>query len=464
MGDKNHLYFGDNLSVLRRDIKSESIDLVYLDPPFNSDRDYNQIFTNKQGDKASAQIKVFEDTWHWNNEAEKLFLETIEYYSNSLVSNFLISMRQFLGTNKMMAYLTMMAPRLLELYRVLKPDGVLFLHCDPSSAHYLKLLLDAVFGFRNFENEIIWCYRQGGRGKRNFAKKHDTLFFYAKNDNYTFNSDEIRIPYNGTGGYVNNNNGNVVNGKRYKPNPKGKIPEDWWDIPALTPTSKERVGFPTQKPVALLERIILATTDEDDVILDPFCGCGTAIVAAQRLKRKWIGIDVTHIAIHTIKERLNNEFGFLNDYKVDGEPIDIDGARELASNNRFQFQVWAVSLLGIDYKSDFNSLKKGADGGVDGVRYFQNGEIGNLKKCIIQVKSGKVSVKDIREFDSVIKRESAELGVFLTLKQPTKPMINEAASAGFFTNYRGIEYPVIGIVEVKDLLTHKIKPHNIFPD
>ncbi|MDN4608195.1 DNA methyltransferase [Sporosarcina highlanderae] len=225
----NKLFFGDNLSVMKREIGSETVDLIYLDPPFNSNRDYNQIFTNMEGEKSSAQIKVFEDTWYWNNDAEKIYLETIKYYNNHLVSNFLISMRQFLGTNQMMAYLTMMAPRLLEMYRILKPNGVLFLHCDPSASHYLKLLLDAIFGFRNFENEIIWCYRQGGRGKRSFAKKHDTIYFYAKNKDYTFNADAIRIPYVGTGGYINNKNngGNLVNGKLYKPNPKGKIPEDW---------------------------------------------------------------------------------------------------------------------------------------------------------------------------------------------------------------------------------------------
>lgn len=462
---QNLLYFGDNLTVLRNSIKKETVDLIYLDPPFNSSRDYNQIFTNNEGDKSSAQVKVFEDTWFWNNETEKLYLETIRYYNNDLVSNFLISMRQFLGTNQMMAYLTMMAPRLLEMYRVLKPNGVLFLHCDPSASHYLKLLLDAVFGFKNFENEIVWCYRQGGRGKRNFAKKHDTIYFYAKGKAYTFNADDIRVPYHGTGGYQTSGNGVTnPNGRNYKPNEDGKIPEDWWDIPALPPLSKERVGYPTQKPLALLEKIISATTNKGDIILDPFCGCGTAIVAAQKLERNWIGIDVTHIAITTIKDRLQSEFGMLNNYRVDGEPIDMEGAIELAINNRFQFQIWALSLLGINYKEDYNALKKGADGGIDGIRYFEDGEVGKLKKAIIQVKSGKVSVKDIRELMSVTEREGAEIGIFVTLQPSTKPMEHEAAGAGIFESYRNIQYPKIRIVKVEDLLNHRIMPHNIFPD
>ncbi|WP_175615757.1 DNA methyltransferase [Piscibacillus halophilus] len=372
-------------------------------------------------------------------------------------------MRQLLGTNKVLAYLTMMAPRLLELYRVLKKDGVLFLHCDPTASHYLKLLLDAVFGYKNFKNEIIWCYRQGGRGNKYFPKKHDTIFFYTKGESYTFNADSIRIPYHGTGGYQTSGKGVTnKNGKTYKPNEKGKIPEDWWDIPALAPMSKERVGYPTQKPLALLDRIIKVGSNEGDLVLDPFCGCGSAIVSAQNNNRKWIGIDVTHIAITTIKERLNNNFNLLNDYTVHGEPIDIEGAIELSQNNRFQFQIWALSLIGINYADDYNSIKKGPDGGVDGVRYFEKGN-GVLSKAIIQVKSGKVGVKDIREFNAVIEKENAAIGVFITLKTPTKNMVSEAAGAGTFNHVDGKIYPKISIVTIEDLLKHSHLHNAIFP-
>lgn len=420
-----------------------------MDPPFNSNKDYNQIFiTNKK--PSDAQVKVFQDTWSWDNDVEKLYLETVKYCKNNKVSEFLIAMRQLLGNNSMMAYLTMMAPRLLQMHRVLKNTGTLFLHCDPSASHYLKLILDAIFEYTNFRNEIIWCYRQGGRGKRIFARKHDTIFFYSKGAKYTFNSDNIRIPYNGTGGYVSNNNGNVVNGKRYKPNPLGKIPEDWWDIPALTPTSHERVGYPTQKPQALLERIILSVTNPDDIVLDPFCGCGTAIVAAEKLNRRWIGIDVTHIAITTIKKRLEKTFPNLSPYKVKGEPIDYAGAMELAQNDRYQFQIWALSLLGVN-----SGMRKGADGGIDGIYYFEGDIPEKLEKCIIQVKSGKVSVKDIRELSSVVTREKAALGILLTLLQPTKNMITEVSSFGFYKASNGQNFPVIQIVKIEELLKYE---------
>lgn len=446
---QNLLYYGDNLKILMNNIDDKSVDLIYLDPPFNSNRDYNQIFTSNEK-PSDAQITVFEDTWNWDNDVEKLYLETVKYCNNNKVSEFLILMRQLLGNNAMMAYLTMMAPRLLQMHRVLKNTGTLFLHCDPSASHYLKLLLDAVFGYTNFRNEIIWCYRQGGRGKKTFAKKHDVIFFYSKGHKYVFNADDIRIPYNGTGGYVSNNNGNVVNGKRYKPNPLGKIPEDWWDIPALTPTSHERVGYPTQKPQALLERIILSVTNPGDIVLDPFCGCGTAVVAAEKLKRHWIGIDVTHIAITTIKKRLEKTFTNLSPYSVKGEPIDYAGAIELSQNDRYQFQIWALSLLGLN-----SGMKKGPDGGIDGIHYFESDKPCKLEKCIVQVKSGKVSVKDIRELNSVVTREKAALGILLTLLQPTKNMLIEASTFGFYKTLSGQEFPIIQIVKIEELLRYE---------
>lgn len=458
---ENLLFYGDNLSVLRKEIQANSIDLVYLDPPFNSSKDYNQIFT-ENGKKSKAQVIVFEDTWHWDNDVEKLFFETVKYCGNDHVSKFLISMRELLGSNNMMAYLTMMAPRLIELYRVLKKTGTLFLHCDPSSSHYLKLLLDAVFGCNKFRNEIVWCYRQGGRSNKMFGRKHDIIFFYSKSKKfiYTFNGDDVRIPYHGTGGYQTSGKGVThKNGKTYKPNPKGKIPEDWWDIPALTPLSKERVGYPTQKPLLLLERIISACSNKGDIILDPFCGCGTAIVAAEKLERNWIGIDVTHLAITTIKERLLKNFGFKITYSVKGEPIDLAGARELAKSDRYQFQIWALSLIGIRNTS---GMTKGADGGIDGIKYFEDGEKPTLKKCIIQVKSGKVSVRDVRELHSVVEREKASLGLLITLNKPTRNMVQEAATYGLYETTKGEKIPIIRIVEVQQLLDHSIN-NELFP-
>lgn len=371
-------------------------------------------------------------------------------------------MRELLGANTMMAYLTMMAPRLIELHRVLKKTGALFLHCDPSASHYLKLLLDAIFGYHRFRNEIIWCYRQGGRSNKMFGRKHDIIFFYSKSKKYiyAFNADDIRIPYHGTGGYQTSGNGVThKNGKTYKPNPKGKIPEDWWDIPAITPMSKERIGYPTQKPLALLERIIAACSNKNDIILDPFCGCGTAIVAAEKLGRNWIGIDVTHLAITTIKDRLLNDFGFAITYTVKGEPIDLEGARKLAVDNRLEFQKWALSLIGIRNTS---GMKKGADSGIHGVKYFEDGDVHILIKGVVQVKSGKVSVKDIRELHSITEREKASLGLLMTLNEPTRNMLQEAAGYGLYMSSKGKKYPKIQIAKIEDLLSHN-KQNELFP-
>lgn len=456
---ENILYYGDNLKILRNELIDESVDLIYLDPPFNSNRDYNQIFT-QNGQQSKAQIMVFEDTWGWNDDVEKLYFETVRNSGNDQVSRFLVSIRQLLQNNNMMAYITMMAPRLIELHRVMKKTGNLFLHCDPSASHYLKLLLDAIFGFKNFRNEIAWCYRQGGRGKKTFAKKHDTIFFYTKSGNYTFNVDEVRIPYHGKGGFQTSGNGvSNPNGKQYLPNPKGKIPEDWWDISALPPMSKERVGYPTQKPLTLLKRIISSCSNEGDVVLDPFCGCGTAIVAAENLNRRWIGIDITHIAITTIKERLDKEFGIhLKPNKVTGEPYDLDGAKDLANRDRFEFQKWALnSLLGIK-----NTMKKGADGGIDGVYYYEDGL--QIRKCIAQVKSGKVSVRDVRELQGVVNREKVELGLLITLQSPSKNMIQEAASFGIYERSNGKQYPIIQIIQVEELINHSKFLHTILPE
>jgi site-specific DNA-methyltransferase (adenine-specific) len=448
------LYYGDNLKVLRNEFPDESVDLIYLDPPFNSNRDYNQIF-NKGDNTSQAQVAVFEDTWNWDHETEELYFETISKSTNERLSKLLVAFKDFLGPTKMMAYVTMMAPRLFELHRVLKKNGSLFLHCDPTASHYLKLLLDAVFDVKNYRNEIIWCYRQGGRGRKKFAKKHDTIFFYSKNNKYTFNLDDIRVPYHGSGSFVRQ--GTVINGKRYKPNPKGKIPEDWWLIEALNPMSSERVGYPTQKPLELLERIIKACSNSGDVVLDPFCGCGTSIIASEKLGRNWIGIDITHISIATIKYRIERDLGYVPDYDIKGEPADLDGAFELANEDRHQFQIWALSKLGI---RSTNEWKKGADGGIDGIQFFRNGD--EVGKSIAQVKSGKVSVKDVRELYGVVKREGAKIGVLITLNKPTRVMVKEASTFGLFT-INSKSFPVIRVVEVEEILNGKVRIDDLLP-
>ncbi|QNO14098.1 restriction endonuclease [Alkalicella caledoniensis] len=447
----NKLYYGDNLNILKV-IPTGSIDLVYLDPPFNSKKDYNLLFKNESGLKSEAQIRAFSDTWKWDINAERTWSHIVSCMKPSTIS-LLSSLRQFMGENSVMAYLVMMAPRLDEMHRILKDTGSIFLHCDPTSSHYLKLLMDSIFLPENFRNEIVWCYRQGGRSTRHFPRKHDIILFYSKTDNWTFNPDSVRIPYHGTGGYQTSGNGVTnPNGRNYQPNPDGKIPEDWWDIPAIPPMSKERIGYPTQKPLDLLERIISSCSNEGDVILDPFCGCGTTIVAAEKLKRKWIGIDITNLAITLVLTRLEQFFGpRLSLYSIEGTPVDIDGAKTLASQDRYQFQWWALGLIGA---RPLENNKKGPDGGVDGFIFFnyelQSSRVG---KVVVQVKSGKVSVTTIRELSTVRRNQDADIAVLLTLEPPTQGMKREAACEGFFTClYDGRLYPRVQILTIEETL------------
>lgn len=476
---ENVLYYGDNLKVLREHIKDNSVDLIYLDPPFNSKADYNILFKEPTGKPSEAQITAFEDTWHWTEETERTFQEIVEIAPANVVE-MIRAFRQFVGNNDVMAYLTMMCIKLLELKRALKDTGSIYLHCDPSASHYLKIVMDTIFGKKNLRNEIVWCYKSRPVSKRYFCKKHDIIFFYSKTDEYYFDwkanlqplspltikkykyEDEIGMYRLG---------GRGIKGSPIKSakdvDPKWEIEhpelvvrdylkegyplEDYWFINIINQSAKERLGYPTQKPEALLERIIKASSDKDSIILDPFCGCGTTVAVAQRFKRNWIGIDITHLAINLIKLRLKGMYGLepKKDYKIVGEPEDLAGAKELALQNRYQFQWWALSLIDI---KPYGDKKKGADTGVDGVSHFMVGK-DEYKKVIAQVKSGNVSVKDIRDFSHVLDRENAEIGIFVTLEQPTKPMITEAVSKGFYkSRHFNKNFPRIQILTIEEIL------------
>ena len=465
----NHLYYGDNLDILRTEIAPESVDLIYLDPPFNSNASYNVLFRSPEGSKSKAQIEAFDDTWHWGEDAESCYNKVLES-GNTRTIEMLRAMREFLQRNDMMAYLAMMAVRLLELHKVLKPTGSLYLHCDPTASHYLKILLDSVFGERNFGNEIVWCYTQGGRPKKGFPRKHDTIFRYSKSQNYIFNVDQIKISYellskksedsftklDEEGRYYKEvyGPGKKKKYKYYKD--EGKIPYDWWtDIHKMTGRTaaskkSDYLGYPTQKPLTLLERIVKASSNEGDVVLDPFCGCGTTIHAAEKLRRKWIGIDITHLAISLIEKRLNDAFPEIK-YEVYGTPKDWAGAEALALTDKYQFEWWAVSLVNAQ---PWGGKKKGADKGIDGVIYF-TGKDNKTEKAIVSVKGGKnVGVAMIRDLVGVLKRENSPIGLFLTLAKPTRDMIREAAAAGIYDAY-GIKCPRVQILTIKELLEGK---------
>ncbi len=450
---KNQLYYGDNLNILREHVKDESIDLIYLDPPFNSNADYNVLFKEQSGEESAAQITAFEDTWHWTEESEVVYYETIKNAPENL-SNLIQAYRSFLGTSNMMAYLTMMAPRIMELHRVLKHTGSIYLHCDPTASHYLKLVLDSIFGQKHFQNEIIWYYRGGAVSKRRYGRRHDILFYYTKGDTATFNVDEVRTPYSAETLERLKYKAKAFRRNKvydsYEANTLGKHPDDVWELQPLMPSSRQRLGYPTQKPETLLERVIKASSNKDDVILDPFCGCGTTVAVAEKLHRKWIGIDITHLAISLIRNRLQDSFGKdLTPYEVIGEPKDLSSAEALALHDRYQFQWWAVGLVGGRPAQD---KKKGKDFGIDGNLYFIDDTSGKAKKIIISVKSGNIKSGDVRDLKGVMEREKAQVGAFITLKPATKDMTKEAVTAGYYESPNYGNFPKIQILTIEEIL------------
>lgn len=466
---ENVLYYGDNLDILQRYIKDESVDLIYLDPPFKSNQDYNVLFAEKNGSKSKSQIKAFEDTWIWDEAAVNTYAEMVQK-GPERVSQALQGFRKFVGPNDMLAYLSMMAPRLIQLKRVLKPTGGIFLHCDPTASHYLKVLMDAVFGGQNFRNEVVWHYGQRTAFHRgHFSRKHDIILFYAKSKATIVNKVEIRwkkedflkhrhdVKRDEDGEeYIYSDGGKK--GVRYlRPVEevlvKGKPLDSVWDIPLLNASAKERLGYPTQKPEVLLERIVKASSNEGDVVLDPFCGCGTTVAVAQKLDRQWIGIDITHLAITLIKHRLQSAYGDKVTYEVVGEPVSLPDAKALAKQDPYQFQWWALGLVGARPVEQ----KKGADKGIDGRLYFHDDiETDKTKQIILQVKSGHVGPALIRDLRGVLEREKAEMGVFVTLEKPTKSMRAEAASAGFYHSpWQNKKHPKLQIITITDLLEGK---------
>lgn len=458
----NRLYFGDNLEVLRGLIPDESVDLVYLDPPFNSKRNYNIFLKSPEGLDSHAQLTAFDDTWRWGAQAEVEYDDVLGG-KNTDVASLLKALREFMSESDTMAYLTFMANRLVELHRVLKPTGSVYLHCDPTASHYLKLLMDAVFGSKNFQNEIVWSYRGGGISASRWGRRHDILLFYSKGDTWTFNADPVREEYSPESlerlKYKARSFRANKTYENYEANPLGKHPDDVWPMQPIMPSAKERLGYPTQKPIALLERVILASSNEGDVVLDPFCGCGTALHAAQLHGRAWIGIDVTHLAVALVERRLKAAFPKVR-FEVHGTPTTLDGAAELAERDKYEFQNWACSLVDVwPYKAG----KKGADQGIDGVRWFKDIDKATRdrvdRKIIVSVKGGKnVGVPMVRDLVGTMKRVEASIGLFITLAQPTQPMKAEAAAAGLYEAANGQKYPRVQILTVAGLLDGSERP------
>jgi DNA modification methylase len=509
----NQLFYGDNLEVLQKHIDDESVDLCYVDPPFNSKRNYNQIYNNIGKDDI-AQTQTFVDTWSWGNLAELQLdmLRKESQYTRRLVDT-ILGLEKILGKGSMLAYLVNMAVRFVEIWRVLKPTGSFYVHCDPTASHYLKIILDAIFCDRSgkFNNEIIWRRHYSHNDGKKFGCIHDTIFYYTKSKNYTYHRQHFEYDADYIAKHYNNED---EGGRKFrsvsmnaagqgKPRyfgekllapPKGRhwiwtqdrinkaldegkifftskgvprykqfldemkgvpVQDTWTDFYSLSSHDKERLHYATQKPLALLERIIKASSNEGDVVLDAFCGCGTTVDAAHSLNRKWIGIDITSNAVLLIIKRLVDRYGkdILDDIIISGIPSDIESARALAHNQddrlRKEFEKWAI-LTYTESHAKIND-KKGSDRGIDGIAY-----IFGDNKVLFSVKSGNVSVKDVRDLRGVMDREKAAAGVLLTLEESTKPMLQEAAASGHVDDVPGLtmpqKTPKMQIVTIQEIL------------
>jgi len=531
---KNLLCFGDNLDSLSdHDLfPDECVDLIYLDPPFNSQQSYNVLFKEATGTPAAAQIKAFEDTWTWDMSANEAV--TRIHHDRGVpepVVELMKTFMNFLKASPMMAYLVQMAIRLVHMHRVLKKTGSLYLHCDPTASHYLKLILDAAFDPRNFVNEIVWRRTTAHSNVyRAYGDITDTIFFYTKTPSYAWNqvykalpteelerrfpkldpdgrrwrSENLRNPGKRPNLYYPYT---ASNGVTYLPHPNGwtcsiermreldrqgrlhfpakpggrlrlklyadefpgvKLQNLWDDISAIGSRAAERMGYPTQKPLQLLNRIIRVSSNPGGVVMDPFCGCGTTIDAVETVNREnpneaprtWIGIDITHLSINLIKHRLMR-FTPPPEYEVIGEPASASGTAALAQHDPFQFQFWALGLIGA--RPTGGKKKRGPDTGIDGVRVFvdeMKGKQPVIKRMLVQVKSGKVGAKEVRDFVGTLTREKAELGAFLTLQEPTKPMRTEAAAAGTYPSpWNGQAYPRVQMLTIEELLADPHRPN-----
>ncbi|ORL96638.1 DNA methyltransferase [Prescottella equi] len=517
--EKNQLYYGDNLEVLKRYIKDESVDLVYLDPPFNSNRNYSVIFSrnDKKEDENTAQIEAFEDTWRWTHETEVQYDEFVQDAPMRLVDA-LTAFRTLLGENDAMAYLVNMAPRLHQLHRVMKTTASLHLHCDPTMSHYLKILLDAIFGPKNFRNEVSWLRTSAkGLSTTRLSNNHDVILVYGKSDACTFDENAMFIAYEAddldartlekyankdsdgrryqltslinpsndrpnltyeflgvtrvwrwtkdrmeaayaAGKVVQTAPGRVPREKRFLDEQRGKpIGDVWTDIPPINSRAAEKLGYPTQKPLALLERILKLGTKPGDVVLDPFCGCGTTVDAAQRLGRSWVGIDVTYISIDLIKKRLQHTYGtdVFETFETNGIPSDLAAARALFSQSPFDFERWAVSLVNAE-----PNQKQVGDKGIDGVARFPLGPKGQFGKVLVSVKGGKnLNPGMVRDLSGTVDAQKAAMGIFLTLTTPTKGVLDAVDHGGVYTHPANNQtYPRLQTFTVGQLMSGK-KPN-----
>ena len=502
----NTLYYGDNLRIMHANIEDESVDLIYLDPPFNSRAEYNVLYKDELGEAPPAQKKAFTDFWHWP-EAEEEY-EELQLNAPERIRKLITGLYEIVGPTPMMAYNVMMTSRLIELQKKLRNTGSIYLHCDTTAGHYLRMIMEAIFGAENFRNAITWQRFHFHANAKRWGRIHDELLYYSKSPIAAKRFNPQRKPYkesylkshfkkNDKGRYYTYSDASAPGigppryffGKLVEP-PKNarwrwsqskidelcrkgviilteqgrprvkrfldKMPghiigDVWTDIPLINSMAKERLGYATQKPLALLERIIKASSNEGDVVFDPFCGCGTTIEAAEKLDRKWIGIDITYHAINLITKRLNDAFGGECEYNIIGLPEDYPSAQALAKQDSYEFQWWALSLVGARPAGGVDDKKKGADKGIDGIYPFIDDMDRKSKIAVVSVKSGKTGPDHIRDLKGTVERENAAMGILITLSPPTEAMRVEASTAGSYeSEVFKKRYPKIQIISVKE--------------
>lgn len=509
----NHLYYGDNLTIMKTNIPPNSVNLIYLDPPFNSQRNYNLIYKQLTGQPVPEQEEAFCDAWEMDAEKEDMLRRMPIVFEEYGVDEDLIKfwqawLRALRNTQpRLLAYLVYMFYRLLEMRRILHPYGSIYLHCDPHVSHYIKVIMDGVFRHENFRNEIIWKRTNAkGLAFTRLASNHDVILLYSKSDKFTWNPqyavhdpayvkkfyrfvepdtgrkyrlgdltnpnkdrpnltyeflgvtrvwrwtrDRMQAAYE-KGIIIQSKPGAIPALKRYLDEQEGTpIGDVWADIKPVQSQAKERLGYPTQKPLELLRRIIAASTNKGDVVFDPFCGCGTAVYAAHLLGRKWIGCDIAILSIDLVRDVLLKRYGIQEGkhYIVDGIPRSVEAAHELFTHDPRQFQHWVVELAG-----GFASAKFSGDRGIDGRIHFETNE--GLKNMVISVKGGnKPTPVWMRELGGVVQREEdSKMGGLICLENPTKGMRDEEASGGIYT-YQGRDYQRLQIRTTQDLLDGK---------
>ena len=466
----NRLYYGDCLTIMANEMKSNSVDLIYLDPPFNSNRAYNAIYKDETGRPLPDQVEAFCDLWTLDLQRERA-IKTLPKFmiehgvDDSVVKFWKVWMKALRDTDpKLLAYLSYMVERLVQMKIILRPLGTIYLHCDPTYSHYIKVIMDGIFGHQNFRNEIVWSYRRWPAKQSNFQRMHDVILRYSKTTNVTWNQlyeplAESTLKSDGGKKIINvfNDAGRRVRGVKSGEDSPGAPMRDVWNIGVIAPTAKERLGYPTQKPLSLLEPIIKASSNEGDVVFDPFCGCGTTLEASHRLKRQWIGID---IAIHAIKRvsavRLTERCGLVEgeDYEITGVPRTMEGAEDLWTRDKYQFQKWAVEMVG-----GFVTARQTRDGGVDGRIYFPSDSGNDLKAMKLEVKGGgNVKINDLRALAGVIDEGDFPMGGFITRK--TLGPIQKQNFLDFCRTKGNVEiggtsYPKLQILCIEEILKKK---------